>query len=286
MNRQLVPAQSAKLTTAFCTSTISQLVRVRAVKVPVAPLPLCNLCSSIEVVLLALLQPQPDQALKASASVPDVPFLWMPHGSAGTTQQGLHGAKCLRTGSGSVGLQSVNKVHGLASPHHQDALVPTVTHAEAKTRTLSCSAHGISASMPVSEHQRSQAARFTSLASQATHPSHDHTPIPNPSVPSLVSEPSEQQQAATGRPQPHPVAQYPHSHAYTHQQQAEGQHSRQRAAAANLAKPVESGMPSPGQAEKYLTGVRRAAGGGWEARVGRQGSSKARESLGIHATGI
>lgn len=224
--------------------------------------------------------------MKASASVPDVPFLWMPHGSAGSTQQGLHGAKCLRTGSGSVGVKSVNKVHGLASPHQQGISKPIVTNDEVKTRTRSNSAHGISASMPVSEHQHSEAARFSSWASQAPQPTNDSTPLPHPPVPSRVSEASEQQQAATGRPQPHPVAQHPRFHPHTHQQQAEGQHSQQRAAAANLHKPVEAHMPSPRQAEKYLTGVRRAAGGGWEARVGRQGSSKARESLGIHATGI
>lgn len=211
----------------------------------------------------------------------------MPHGSAGTTQQGLHGAQCLRTGSGSVGLQSVNQVHGLASPHHQGVSNPTVTDDEAKTRTHSSSAHGISTGMPVSEHQRSEAARFTSMASQAPHPAHDSGAIAHPSMPSRVSQASEQQQAATGRQQPHPVAQRPCSHPYTHQRQAEGQHSQQRAAAANLHKPEEAHMPSPRQkAEKYLTGVRRAAGGGWEARVGRHRSSKARESLGIHATGI
>ena len=233
------------------------------------------------------LQPQPDPGLKAAASIPGVPFLWMPHGSAGTTQQGLHGAKCLRTGSGSVGLQSVNKVHGLASPHHQGISNLTATHDEAKIRTHSSSAHGIGASMPASEDQRSEAARFRSQASQAPQPAHDSGTLPHPPVPSMVSEASEQQPAATGKQLPHPVAQHPRPRPYTHQQQAEGQHSQQTAAAANLYKPEEAHMSSPRQkAEKYLTGVRRAAGGGWEARVGRHGSSKARESLGIHATGI
>lgn len=215
----------------------------------------------------------------------------MPHGSAGMTQQGVHGAKGLRTGSGNVRLKSVHKVHGLASPQHKHTLNPTVMSNQTKTCTQSSSDHGVSVSMPVrhldSQHQREDAAataRSSSWDCETPQSLHHNASVPHPTVPSMESEATEQSQAAaTGRQQPHPVAQHPHPH--SHQHQAEGQHSQQHATAVSPPKPVQAHMPSPRQVEKQLAGVRPAAGG-WEARIGRQGYSKAKESLGIHATGM
>ena len=252
---------------------------------PVHPLFWCR-----GLIVFALLQPQLRQGSEALASVPDTPFLWMPHSSAGTTQQGLHGAKCL-TASGNVGLKSVHKVHGLAcSQQVQGILNPRSTFNKTKTRTQSSSDHEVSANMPVrhpdSEHQHEDAAAFarsSSWDSQTPQPLHYNAFIPHPTVPSVATEQS--QAAAKRRQQPHPVAQHPYSHPHSHQQQAEGQHSQQHATAVSLSKPVQAHMPSLGQVEKHLAGVRPAAGG-WEARIGRQGYSKAKESLGVHATGM
>lgn len=104
----------------------------------------------------------------------------------------------------------------------------------------------------------------------------------------MDSEVTGQQQAATaGRQLPHPVAQHPHSHSHTHtlthQHQAERWDKQQHASAVNFEKP-EAHMPSPRQVEKHLAGVRPVTGG-WEARIGRQGYGKAKESLGVHVTG-
>lgn len=216
----------------------------------------------------------------------------MPHGSADNTQQGLHAAKCLRTGSGSVGLKTVHKVHGLASPQHKGILNPTVTFNKTKTCTQSSSDHGVNASMPFRhpdrKYQRKDAAataRSSSWDSDTPHPLHKHTSIPLPTVPCMDPEATEQQQAAaTGRQQLHPV-QHPYTRPYTHQHRAEGQHRQQHASAVSVEKLVEAQMSSPRHVEKHLAGVRPAAGG-WEARIGRQGHSKAKESLGVHASGV
>ena len=219
----------------------------------------------------------------------------MPHVSADTTQQGLHDTKCLRTGSGSVGLQSVHKVHGLASPQQKDILNPTMTFNKTKTCIQSSTDHGVSANMPVRhprrKHQREDAAataRSSSWDSETPQPWHHSASMPHPTATSTDSDATEQQQAAaTGRQQPHPFAQHSHSHCrpHTHQHQAKGPGSQQPASAVNFQKPVEAHTPSPRQVENHLAGVRPAAGG-WEARIGRQGHSKAKESLGVHITGM
>ena len=203
----------------------------------------------------------------------------MLHGSAGNTQQGLHGAKCCRTGSGSVGLKSVHKVHGLASPQQKGMLNPTIMF-KTKACTQSSSDHGVSASTPVRQPDSIEDAAATARSWDSQTP--PNTSIPLPTVPSMDSKATQQQQAAAaGRQQQHPVALHHHSH----QHQAEGQHSQQHASAISLEKPMEVHTLSPRYVEKHLAGVRPAAGG-WEARIGRQGHSKAKESLGVHATGV
>ena len=214
----------------------------------------------------------------------------MPHGPPGTTQQGLQGAKCMRTGSGSIGLRSVNKVHGLASPEHKGISNPTVTHANTNKRTQTSSAHGVSAEMPLrhpdSAHQCPEGAataRFSSWASHSHHPLHNSAAIPHPSAPTMDSQAMGQQQSGQGKQQLHAgkhVSQHPHSH----QHPAESQRSQEHATAVNLSKPVKARMPPSRQVERQLSGV-RSVNGGWEARLGRQGYTKAKESLGIHATG-
>lgn len=242
--------------------------------------------------MLSLLQPQLHQGSDGSASrsVPATPFLWMPQGPGGTTQQGTHGANCVRTGSGSVGLRSVNKVHGVASPEHQAIPNAAAIYDKISTCTQNTNDHERGAKVllrhpdNIRQGTEGATARACSRGCQPGHPEHDNASVTHPPMPSVELDAMEQQQAETARQQQHPAARQ----AYTHQ--AEPRHSQQPATAGNMQIPSGGQVPPPVSMDQIhhsgrtLWGVRHVAGG-WEARLGRQGHSRAKESLGIHPTG-
>ena len=210
----------------------------------------------------------------------------MSNGPAAMSQQAVHHTTSLGTASGNVGLRSVNKVHGLLSPDQKRSLHPSA--AQAKTSAHSQITNDPNASISVGKSQKHHdIARERQQAGSPARPSswnpliHQHEHIASGLHPSASPRHTAEQPAQPSRQQQQ------HSQGATsqngdthHNQNAPQQHQHDKPPPQS----PEGPHPINGRARHKLDGVRQVKGG-WEARIGRQGYSKAKETLGIHCTG-
>lgn len=213
-----------------------------------------------------------DMPVSSTSAVP--PLLWMPHGPAGPTQQGLQQDSIQRTGSASTGHRSVNKLHGLKSPPEKkiSSLHATTQARSHAPRQKLSNNHALAAD--ASELQGHM------LHADAQQPAYSNACWQSSPHPSQVTRP---EQSHTLLLQQHTL------HGSSAQQQAEdnqqaiSQPRQQRTDAASAGANAPAHASSRAEPVQKLNGVRMVKGG-WEARFGN-GRTKVKQSLGIHSTG-
>ena len=214
----------------------------------------------------------------------------MPDGPAAVSQQAVQHTTSLGTASGSAAVRSVNNVHGLLSPDQKQSKHPSAAHTRSSMRRQATADQNASTSAGLS-HKHHDIARERQQQGSPARPSswdpllhQHHAARLHPTAP---SKDTEQQPAQPSRQQHHsqgPVRYITVGYAgYTHQHQNAPRQQHQQ----HKAPPQSPEGPHlmNGQARHKLDGVRQVKGG-WEARIARQGYSKAKESLGIHCTGV
>ena len=214
----------------------------------------------------------------------------MPPGPAAVSQQALHPASSFQTGS-SVGLQSVNKVHGPASPDQKGPQQASDAHLQPHMCRQSGNGQDISASARPSHrhlnsvHQHPQQDPSANLVSWYLPPhQHQHShlnPHPTSAPADRQQQQNQQQQELLPGKRQQPSQAAATQSGYTRQLHATSWQCQQDKARPKSPR-TDGSFTSP--AQQKLDGVRKVAGG-WEARIARQGCSKGKDSLGVHCTG-
>lgn len=198
------------------------------------------------------------------------PLLWMPHGPAGSSQRGLQQATSQETGSASIGVKSVNQVHGLTSPPQKAVRGSHASAAQGRAgaqRRIQPSKHTATAESSKSQSGTSLAQQ-TDSHQQPSRPAqpgqHASTPLQH-APPEVECMQQEQQQQSV------------HKGGELTDQQAASEFSQHSSVAPSGHGCAATTSPAVGR----LNGVRMVLGG-WQARLGK-GHTKL--SLGTYPTG-
>ncbi len=211
------------------------------------------------------------------------PFLCMPHGPAGATQQGLQ-QQSSQGPAASSGVRSVNRVHGLASPPQKAISKPHAsagTHRQSRTNNLDTAVESSRCEVHLRHAQKKRDDEHMQpgpCQTQAVQLEQD--------APCFLQQQQQnalngaQQQARLNLQQPHARQQPANQQASTAEHPTASQHSQQ----GGVTSPDTAVHKSPRREPVHkLNGVRMVEGG-WQARLG-QGRTRSKQGLGIYPNG-